>query len=34
MEIVRGEFLRFEQWESELNLGHFEQGIRNTTTLE
>ncbi len=26
MEIVRGEFLRFEQWESELNLGHFEQG--------
>ena len=34
MEIVRGEFLRFEQWESELNLGHFEQGIRNTTTFE
>jgi hypothetical protein len=27
MEIVRGEFVRFEQWESELNLGHFEQGI-------
>lgn len=25
MEIVRGEFVRFEQWESELNLGHFEQ---------
>lgn len=26
MEIIRGEFVRFEQWESELNLGHFEQG--------
>lgn len=29
MEIIRGEFLRFEQWESELNLGHFEQGKTN-----
>jgi hypothetical protein len=29
MEIVRGEFVRFEQWESELNLGHFEQGKVN-----
>nr|CAG4649243.1 EOG090X049M [Scapholeberis mucronata] len=25
MEIIRGEFLRFDQWESELNSGHFEQ---------
>lgn len=28
MEIIRGEFLRFDQWESEMNLGHFEQGIK------
>lgn len=28
MEIIRGEFLRFDQWESELNSGHFEQGKR------